>query len=113
MEAIMQHFQHSMVYYFKKGKNTTETQNRICVMHGEGSVTDWMCQKCFAKFHADFSLDNVPQLGRPVEVASNQSQTLIENNQCYNMWEIEHCDSHASKGQKFRKCLKKILGPST
>ena len=48
-----------------------------------------MCQKWFAKFCAgDFSLDNAPQLGRPVEVDSNQIETLIENNQCYTMWEI-------------------------
>ena len=33
-------------------------------MYGEGAVTDQMCQKWFAKFHAgDFFLDNVPQLG--------------------------------------------------
>ena len=38
-------------------------------MYGEGAVTDRMCQKWFAKFRAgDFSLDNAPQSGRPVEV---------------------------------------------
>ena len=30
MEENMQHFQHIMLYYFKKGKNITETQNKIC-----------------------------------------------------------------------------------
>ena len=36
------------------------------------------------KFHAgDFSRDDAPQLGRPVEVDSNQTKTLIENNQHY------------------------------
>ena len=36
------------------------------------------------KYHArDFSLDDAPWLGRPVEVDSNQIETLIENNQCY------------------------------
>ena len=31
-----------MLYYFKKAKNTTETQKKkkICVMYGEGAVTD-------------------------------------------------------------------------
>ena len=34
------------------------------------------------KFHAgDFLLDDAPQLGRPVEVDSDQIETLIENNQ--------------------------------
>ena len=41
------------------------------------------------KFPAtDFSLCNAPQLGRPFEVDSDQIKTLIENNQCYTMWEI-------------------------
>ena len=35
----MQHFQHIMLY-FKKGKNATEMQKKICAMYGEGAVTD-------------------------------------------------------------------------
>ena len=69
-----------MLCYFKKGENTTETHKKICAVYGEGAVTHQMCQKWFAKFHAgDFSLDNAPQLGRPVEVDSNQIETIIEN----------------------------------
>ena len=57
-------------------------------MYGEGAVTDQMCQKWFAKFHAgDFSLDDAPQLCRPVEVDRDQIETLIENNQRYTIWE--------------------------
>ena len=41
------------------------------------------------KFHTgDFLLDNAPQSGRPVEVDSNEIETLIENNQCYMIGEI-------------------------
>ena len=72
-----------MLYYFKKGKKATEIQKKICAVYGEGAVTDWMCQKWFAKFSAGaFSMDNVPWLDRPVEVDSNQIETLLENNQC-------------------------------
>ena len=74
----MQHFWHIMLCYFKKGKNTTETKKKkkICTVYGEGAVTDRTCQKWFAKFHAgDFSLDDAPQSGRPVEVDSNQIKT--------------------------------------
>ena len=68
-EENTQHLQHIMLYYFKNGKNTTEMHKRICAVYGEGAVTYLMCQKQFAKFCAgDFSLDNVPWLGRPVEV---------------------------------------------
>ena len=65
MEEEMHHFQCTVLYYFKKGKNATETQKQICAMYAEGAVTDQMCQKWFVKFCAgDFSLDNAPQLGR-------------------------------------------------
>ena len=50
MEENTQHFQHIMLYHFKKGKDTTEMQKKICAMYGEGAVTDQMCQKWFAKF---------------------------------------------------------------
>ena len=73
MEEKKQHFRHIMFYYFKKGKNTTETQIKICAVYGESAVTDWMGQKWFAQFRAgDFSLDNAPCLGRLVEVDSDQ-----------------------------------------
>ena len=81
MKEKMQHFQYIMLSYFKEGKNATQTQKKICAVYGEGAVTDWTCQKWFAKFRAgDFLLDDAPRLGRPVEVESNQIKTLIENN---------------------------------
>ena len=78
-----------MLHYFKKGKNATETQKKICAVCGEGTVADQMSQKWFAKFCAgDFSLDDAPQSGRPVEVDSDQIKTLIENNQRFTTQEI-------------------------
>ena len=68
-EEKKQHFWHIMLYYFKKGKNATETQKKICAVYGEGAMTDRTCQKWFAKFRAgDFSLDDAPGSGRPVEI---------------------------------------------
>ena len=29
-----------MLYYFKKGKNTTERQKKICAVYGKGAVTE-------------------------------------------------------------------------
>ena len=78
-----------MFYYSKKGKNATETQKKICVVYGEGAVTDQTCQKWFEKFLAgDFSLDDAPWQGRPVEVDSDQIEKLIENNKRYTTQEI-------------------------
>ena len=39
-----------MLYYFKKGKNTTEMQKKICVVYGECAVIDQTSQRWFAKF---------------------------------------------------------------
>ena len=87
-----QHFWQNMLYYFKKGKNTTKTQKMIFAVYGEGSPSDQTCQKWFVKFHAgNVSLDDAPQSGRTIEVDSNQIETLIENSQRYTMQEIACC----------------------
>ena len=89
MEEKKQHFGHTMLYYFKKGKNATKTHQKDCAVYGEGAVTDQTCEKWFAKFHAgDSSPDDAPQSGRPVEVDSDQIKMLIENNQHYTTQEI-------------------------
>ena len=90
-----QHFLHIMLYYFKKGKSTTETNKKICAVYGEGAVTDWTCQKWFAKFRAgDFSLDDAPRSGRPFEVDSDQIETIIESNQHYTTREKADITQH-------------------
>ena len=50
MEENTQHFWHLMLYYFKKGKNTTVKPKMICAVVGEGAVTDRTGQKWFVKF---------------------------------------------------------------
>ena len=37
----------------------------------------------------DFLLGDAPLSGRPVEVDSDQIEALIENHQCYTMWETD------------------------
>ena len=55
----------------------------------KGAVIDLMCQKCFVKFCAgDSSLYDNLWLSRPVELDSDHTETLIENNQHYAMREI-------------------------
>ena len=56
----------------------------ICAIYGEGAVADQTYQMWFAKFcFEDFLLDNAPWSVRPVEVDSDQIETLTENNQSY------------------------------
>ena len=50
MEGDKQHFWHTVLYFFKKGKNATEMQKKICAVYGESAVTDEKCQKGFASF---------------------------------------------------------------
>ena len=90
MEENKQHFQHTMLHYFRKGKNASEMQKKVCAVYGEDAVTDQMCQKWLVKFCAGgFSVYDAlgrpveDQSVRPVEVYSDQIETLIENNQYY------------------------------
>ena len=39
MDENTQHFQHIMLHYFKKGKNATEMQKKICAVYGKDAVT--------------------------------------------------------------------------
>ena len=74
--------------YFKKSKNATKTQKKICAVYGESAVTDQMCQKWSVKSCAgDSLLYDVPWLGRPAEVDSDQIRT-IKNNQHHTTREI-------------------------
>ena len=68
-------------------------QKKICTVYGEGAVAEQKCLKWFTQFHAgDFSLDDAPWSGRPVEVDSDQVETLMENGQHY-LTDISACDT--------------------
>ena len=55
MEENKQRFQHIMLYYFKKGRNATETHKKICAVYREGAVSDWMCQRALRSFVLEIS----------------------------------------------------------
>ena len=58
MEETKEHFQHIMLYYFKKGKNATERKKKkkeIYAVYGEGAVIDQRCQKGLVKFVIEIS----------------------------------------------------------
>ena len=61
------------------------------------------------EFHAgDFLLDKEPQSGRPVEVDSNQIETLIENNHCHTTWDSRHTQNiqiNKVTGENGKLCL--------
>ena len=55
MEEKKQHFQHIILYYFKKGKYATETHKKICAVYGEGAVTDQTCKSGLRSFVLEIS----------------------------------------------------------
>ena len=51
MEEIIQYFWHIVLYYLKKGKNSTETYTqKICAVCEGSAMIDYMYQKWFANF---------------------------------------------------------------
>ena len=50
-----QHFGHITLYYFKKGKNATDMQKKICAVYGEGAMTAQTCQSGLRSFVLEIS----------------------------------------------------------
>ena len=76
-----------MLYYFKKGKNTIETQKRF-VQCFEKVLLLIECVKMVCIVLRWLVLDNAPRLGWPVEVDSDEVETAIDSNQCYTMQDM-------------------------
>lgn len=68
-------------FILRRVKIWAKGKKKICTIHGEGTVTDWMYWKRFAKFcTGGFLLSNALSSGEAVAIGSNQ-MTLVENNQ--------------------------------
>ena len=63
-------------------------KKKICAVDGEGAVTDRTVKSGLQSVMLEISCQLMLQSGRPVEVDSDQIETLIENNQCSTMREI-------------------------
>ena len=85
-------FWHIILYYFKKCKNSTEMQKKK-----KDFCSVWRnCCDCFTMSKVVCKVlccrclnGRCPQSGRPVEVDSDQIETLIENNQHYTTQKID------------------------
>jgi len=77
------------LFYFRKGKNTTQTRKKICAVYGESAVSEHVCQNWFAKFRADdTTCEDRKRSSRPLVVDDDQIKSLIENNPHYTTREI-------------------------
>ena len=104
MEENMQHFQHIMLHYFKKGKNATEMQKKICAVCGEDAVSA-LPNFVWGISHWMLLQGRVDQL--KLIKLSDQIETLIENSQHYTMREIANI-LKISKSAKLLVKMKKM-----
>ncbi|XP_076302370.1 histone-lysine N-methyltransferase SETMAR-like [Lasioglossum baleicum] len=52
------HFEHILMYYFRKGKNAWQTQKKLCAVYGNGALKERQYQNLFARFRSgDFSFE--------------------------------------------------------
>ncbi|VDO01982.1 unnamed protein product [Rodentolepis nana] len=68
------HFRHILLYYFRKGKNASQAQKKLCAVYGDEALKERHCRNWFERFRSgDFSLKNSQRSGHPVE--SNRHST--------------------------------------
>ncbi|XP_026826501.1 histone-lysine N-methyltransferase SETMAR-like [Ooceraea biroi] len=89
MEQNKQYFRYLMLFYFHKGKNATQTKEKICAVYGEDVVSERVCQNRFAEFRAsDTTCEDGKRSGRPLVADDDQIKTVIENNPHYTTRDI-------------------------
>lgn len=80
MEELDLHFRHILLYYFRKGKNASQAQKKLCAVYGNEALKERQCQYWFARFRSgDFSLKNAQRSGRPVKVNEDCIMAIIDS----------------------------------
>ncbi|CAK9803068.1 Histone-lysine N-methyltransferase SETMAR [Anthophora quadrimaculata] len=80
MEEQDVHFRHILLYYFRKGKNASQAQKKLCAVYGNEALKERQCQNWFARFRSgDFSLKNAQRSSRPVEVDEIHIKAIIDS----------------------------------
>lgn len=78
-----------MLFYFRKGKNATQTRRKISAVYGEDAVSERMCQKWFAKFRSgEMDIEDAPRSGRPVTTDVEQIRAFIDSDRQITIREI-------------------------
>ncbi|KAK1137358.1 hypothetical protein K0M31_001870 [Melipona bicolor] len=80
MEKQDVHFRHILLYYFRKGKNASQAQKKLCAVYGDEALKERQCRNWFERFRSgDFSLKNAQRSGRPVEVDETHIKAIIDS----------------------------------
>lgn len=80
MDNQRQHFQHILLFCFKKSKNAVQVQTKVCVVYGVDAINKRTCQKRISNLRSEnFDVDDVTRSGRPVEADSEKIKAIIQN----------------------------------
>ena len=109
-----QHFQHLLFLAFHRGQKATEAAQDICMVYGEGVISESTARKWFAKFkNANFDIDNTLASGRPSEFDEDHLKALLKEESHQTSRELAkkiNCDQktilNAMRAWCTGKCLK-------
>lgn len=80
MEKQDVHFPHILLYYFRKGKEKSQAQKKLCAVYGDEGLKERHCRNWFEKFRSgDFKLKNAKRSGCPVEVDETHIKAIIDS----------------------------------
>ncbi|GFU81136.1 histone-lysine N-methyltransferase SETMAR [Trichonephila clavipes] len=81
MDSDKQHFRHTLLFYYRKGKNAVQARKKSTNVYGEGVLTVRQCKNWFAKFRSgNFDVEDAPRSGRPVEADIDAIKALVDAN---------------------------------
>ena len=74
-----QHFRHLLFFAFHRGQKAAEASRDICMVYGEGVISEYTARKWFAKFkNGNFDIDDTPRSGRPSEFDEGHLKALLK-----------------------------------
>lgn len=83
------HYRHLMLFYYRKGKKSTYTTNKICSVYGKDAISKRTVRKWFCRFkQGKFCLEDNERSGRPSTIDDEQLITLLYYNSKYSLDEL-------------------------
>ena len=78
MECQNEHFRHTWLFNFCKGKNAAQATKKLCDVYGEEALKDRQFRNWFDEFRSgDFSLKDKQRSGPPNDVDDDQIKPRI------------------------------------
>ena len=78
-----QQFRHLLFFAFHRGQTAAEAALDICMVYGDGVISESTARKWFAKFKTgNFDIDDTPRSGRPSEFDEDHLKALLKQESC-------------------------------